>query len=187
MDLCVFLKSAHQADAPFCASTGQRCCAETSANRRHGGRANSQFGMTPVTFHGSAGRKDGECLASGRVAARYHCKPGRRHAMLEAWGLVFPSIGSSDDLPMDGRCGGAENGAQSPSHAPSPARRFPAAAHDPTAPARERPSSAGRSPAVLQRPAARRCHRNPVPPVHHPSDACCSQIPIEPAAPAAAH
>jgi hypothetical protein len=56
-----------------------------------------------------------------------------------------------------------------------------------TATAGQRLDALSARPAVLQRPAARRCHPILFPqctiPVHHPSDACCGQIPIEPAAP----
>ena len=82
------------------------------------------------------------------------CKPGCRHARPEPWRLVFPSIGSSDDLPMDGRCGGAENGAQSPS--PCSCRcttRFPRRRTPPTPPT----AGAPLEPAAARRQRASRC------------------------------
>ena len=78
-----------------------------------------------------------------------------------------------------------------PSRTPLIGRRRPGASHCPSPLAhnnrRPTPRRSFRSSSCPLMPCCPSLPPNPVPPVHHPSDACCGQIPIEPAATAPAH
>src|SRR3989440_6110314 len=74
-----------------------------------------------------------------------------------------------------------------PSRTPLIGRRLPGASHCPSLLAhnnrRPTPRRPFRSSSCPPTPCCPSLPPNPVPPAHHPSDACCGQIPIEPAAP----